>query len=39
MSEHEPAPGDEAVEPTPAAPEEQLAFDVADFPGGIHGAL
>ncbi|HET6968630.1 MAG TPA: SMC-Scp complex subunit ScpB [Ornithinibacter sp.] len=21
------------------APEEQLAFDVADFPGGIHGAL
>ncbi|WP_377642429.1 SMC-Scp complex subunit ScpB [Oryzobacter terrae] len=39
MSEHEPPPGDEAVEPTPAAAEEQLAFDVADFPGGIHGAL
>lgn len=32
-------------EPTPAAPEdpgtadEQLAFDVADFPGGVHAAL
>jgi segregation and condensation protein B len=29
---------DEAPEPAPA-PEEQLAFDVADFPGGIHGAV
>ncbi len=31
MSEPEPE--------VPPAPEEQLAFDVADFPGGIHGAL
>ena len=30
MSEHE---------PPPAETEDQLAFDVADFPGGIHGAL
>jgi segregation and condensation protein B len=29
---------DEAPEPAPE-PEEQLAFDVADFPGGIHGAV
>lgn len=43
MTEHEPeavpepdAPAD--TEPT-TVPEEQLAFDVADFPGGIHGAL
>ena len=28
----------EPAEPTEAV-EEQLAFDVADFPGGIHGAL
>ncbi|MBM6403894.1 SMC-Scp complex subunit ScpB [Phycicoccus sp. CSK15P-2] len=25
--------------PETAGPEDQLAFDVADFPGGIHGAL
>lgn len=36
----------EPAEPTPRAeqppgtgPQDQLAFDVADFPGGIHGAL
>lgn len=39
MSEHEPPPADEAAEPAVVAPEEQLAFDVADFPGGIHAAL
>lgn len=39
MSEHEPPPADGAGDPAPAAAEEQLAFDVADFPGGIHAAL
>ncbi len=39
MSEHDPPPPDEEAEPAPVAPEEQLAFDVADFPGGIHAAL
>lgn len=29
----------ELAPPQPAPPEDQLAFDVADFPGGIHGAL
>jgi len=36
------APEPDAVTPADAVaatPEEQLAFDVADFPGGIHGAL
>ena len=40
MSEHEPQPpADEAAEPAATVPDEQLAFDVADFPGGIHAAL
>lgn len=39
MSEHEPPPADEGVEVPPAVVEEQLAFDVAEFPGGIHAAL
>lgn len=40
MSEphHAPAVSDPADAAAPV-PEEQLAFDVADFPGGIHGAL
>ena len=32
-------PEPETVEEPPATVEEQLAFDVADFPGGIHGAV
>lgn len=36
MSEPEP---EAPPVPEGQAPEEQLAFDVADFPGGIHGAL
>ena len=38
MSDQTEPPADETAEPA-AAPEEQLAFDVADFPGGIAGAL
>ena len=38
MTEPEPDAGPPGAEP-PTVPEEQLAFDVADFPGGIHGAL
>ena len=32
-------PEPETADEPPAAVEEQLAFDVADFPGGIHGAV
>ncbi len=41
MSETEPLDTSGAAAPdvVEAVPEEQLAFDVADFPGGIHGAL
>lgn len=43
MTEHEPEAVPEPDAPAEtepgAVPEEQLAFDVADFPGGIHGAL
>ena len=38
MTEPEPDAGPTGAEP-PTAAEEQLALDVADFPGGIHGAL
>lgn len=38
MTEPEPDAGPPGAEP-PTVPEEQLALDVADFPGGIHGAL
>jgi segregation and condensation protein B len=39
MTEHEPDAGPSGAEPPATAAEEQLALDVADFPGGIHGAL
>jgi segregation and condensation protein B len=41
MSDQTEPPADEtgAAADASAAPEEQLAFDVADFPGGIAGAL
>ena len=38
MTEPEPDAGPPGAEP-PTVAEEQLALDVADFPGGIHGAL
>ncbi|HEX6917261.1 MAG TPA: SMC-Scp complex subunit ScpB [Phycicoccus sp.] len=38
MTEPEPDAGPPGTEP-PTVAEEQLALDVADFPGGIHGAL
>ncbi len=38
MSEHDPVAA-VAAPPPDAAPDEQLALDVAEFPGGLHGAL